>query len=97
MFVCGLIAGFVSGKIKEALLDALYAQDQLINKLDVLVKEKTKEVVEQKIEIERQHSELSTKNKEVLDSIHYAKRIQNSLMPTDKYIDKNLGQLKKNK
>ncbi|MBA2610511.1 MAG: tetratricopeptide repeat protein [Bacteroidetes bacterium] len=37
----------------------------------------------QKIIIEEKH-------KEILDSIHYAKRIQTSLLPTEKYIDKNL-------
>jgi tetratricopeptide (TPR) repeat protein len=34
------------------------------------------------------------KQKEVLDSIHYARRIQRSLLPTEKYIDKNLNRLK---
>ena len=31
------------------------------------------------------------KQKEILDSIHYAKRIQKSLLPTGKYIYKNLN------
>jgi tetratricopeptide (TPR) repeat protein len=35
------------------------------------------------------------KQKEIVDSIHYAKRIQQSLLPTEKYIDKNLRRLKK--
>src|SRR5205814_262155 len=35
------------------------------------------------------------KQKEILDSIHYAKRIQQSLLPTEKYLEKNLGRLKK--
>lgn len=95
IFVCGLAAGFVSEKIKEAIIDSMHAQNQLINELDVLVKEKTKEVVEQKAEIEFQHAELKEKQKEILDSIHYAKRIQISLMPTDKYIDKNIRSLNK--
>lgn len=37
---------------------------------------------------------LEEKQKEILDSINYASRIQNSLMPTDKYIDKSLKKLK---
>ncbi len=37
---------------------------------------------------------LEDKQKEILDSINYASRIQQSLMPTDKYIDKNLKKLK---
>ncbi len=49
---------------------------------------------EQKTEIEKQHSELEEKQKEIVDSIKYAKRIQQTLMPTEKYIDKNLTRLK---
>ncbi|MDP1801405.1 MAG: tetratricopeptide repeat protein [Bacteroidota bacterium] len=37
---------------------------------------------------------LEEKQKEILDSINYASRIQNSLMPTDKYIEKSLKKLK---
>lgn len=36
------------------------------------------------------------KQKEILDSIRYAKRIQQSLLPTEKYIQKNLTRLQKN-
>ncbi len=34
---------------------------------------------------------IEEKQKEILDSIHYAKRIQTSLLPSEKYIDKNLN------
>jgi len=44
----------------------------------------------QKTEIEKQHSELEEKQKEIVDSIKYAKRIQQTLMPSEKYIDKHL-------
>ncbi len=33
---------------------------------------------------------IEEKQKEILDSIHYAKRIQKSLLPTEKYFEKNL-------
>jgi tetratricopeptide (TPR) repeat protein len=36
------------------------------------------------------------KQKEILDSIHYAKRIQQSLLPTEKYIEKSVKKLKSN-
>jgi tetratricopeptide (TPR) repeat protein len=45
--------------------------------------------------ITQQKSEVEVKQKEILDSIHYAKRIQDSLLPQEKYIDKNLQNLKK--
>lgn len=56
---------------------------------------------EQKAEIEVKNSNLESayeiieeKNKDILDSIHYAKRIQQSLLPTEKYIDKSLKRLR---
>jgi len=36
---------------------------------------------------------VDAKQKEILDSIHYAKRIQSALLPSEKYIDKSLKQL----
>ena len=46
-------------------------------------------------ERELQHSKemIEQKNKDITDSIHYAKRIQLSLHPTEKYIQKNMDRL----
>ena len=38
---------------------------------------------------------IEEKNKDIVDSIMYARRIQMSLLPTEKYIDKNLKRLQK--
>lgn len=38
---------------------------------------------------------IEAKQKEILDSIHYAKRIQLSLLPTDSYIHNSISRLKK--
>jgi len=35
------------------------------------------------------------KNKEIVDSINYAKRIQQAQLPTEKYIEKSLEKFKK--
>jgi len=51
-----------------------------------LVEEQTQEVESQKILVEE-------KQKEVIDSINYARRIQRSQLPTEKYIEKNLKRL----
>lgn len=52
-------------------------------------KQKANEIItEQKLLVEE-------KQKEILDSIHYAKRIQQSLLPTEKYIEKVLKRLRK--
>lgn len=49
----------------------------------------------QKLIIELQKNLVEEKQREVLDSIHYARRIQTSLMPSEKYIERNLERLKK--
>lgn len=41
------------------------------------------------------HMQLEEKQKEIIDSINYAKRIQQSHMPTEKYIETTLKRLKK--
>jgi hypothetical protein len=38
---------------------------------------------------------IAEKNKDILDSMHYAKRIQDSLLPNDSYLSKHLKRLKK--
>ncbi|MDP1800869.1 MAG: tetratricopeptide repeat protein [Bacteroidota bacterium] len=47
-----------------------------------------------KIIITQKHL-VDEKQKEILDSIHYARRIQLALLPSEKYIDKTLKQLNK--
>jgi hypothetical protein len=51
----------------------------------------------QKQVIEMQKHEVEEKNKEVTASINYAKRIQQSLLPTEKYIERNLNKLNREK
>ena len=46
-------------------------------------------------ELKKTNKEVSEKQKEILDSIHYAKRIQTALLPNEKYIDRILRSLKK--
>lgn len=53
------------------------------NELEQKVKDRTAEVVRQKEEIE-------IKNKHIMDSIHYARRIQNAILPPDSYVKKLL-------
>ena len=47
----------------------------------------------QKIIIEDQKLIVEEKNKDIIDSINYAKRIQSTLLPSEKYIGKNLNRL----
>ncbi len=58
--------------------------------------QKQKKIIQsQKEEVGFAYDQLHSKNKEVMDSINYARRIQNSLMPTEKYISKVLEKNKK--
>jgi len=52
-------------------------------------------IYDQKQEVEKQKNKVEAKQKEILDSIHYAKRIQQSHLPTEKYIEKSMSRLKK--
>jgi hypothetical protein len=54
-------------------------------------------VHEAKLTITEQKKQIDEKNKDILDSIHYAKRIQTSLLPTDKFIERILNEKNKKK
>jgi tetratricopeptide (TPR) repeat protein len=55
------------------------------------ITQKQKNVIQQqKTIVEQQKHLVDEKQKEILDSIRYAKRIQQSLMPTEKYISRNI-------
>lgn len=60
--------------------------------LEQKVKERTAEVVRQKEEIERQSEKLEELYKDVTDSIRYAKRLQDSILPQHSYIERLLPQ-----
>jgi serine phosphatase RsbU (regulator of sigma subunit) len=53
-------------------------------------------VQNQKRLIEKQKELVEEKQKEILDSITYARRIQHSLLPNEKMVLKNLSRLQKN-
>ncbi|HTL83008.1 MAG TPA: 7TM-DISM domain-containing protein [Bacteroidia bacterium] len=61
--------------------------------LQVKTQRQSHEITLQKQQVEKQKEILEEKNKEILDSIHYAKRIQDSLLPSEKYIDRKLKEL----
>lgn len=75
----------LSGGLVLVVLFALF----MVNRFRVTNKQK-KIIEEQKKMVEQQKGIVEEKQKEVLDSIHYAKRIQLSLLPQEKYIEKIL-------
>lgn len=59
-------------------------------------KQKTNELISaQKEKVESQKEIIEIKQKEIIDSINYAGRIQKSLLPKEKYIDQTINRLKK--
>jgi serine phosphatase RsbU (regulator of sigma subunit) len=54
--------------------------------LENLVQERTTEVREQKELVERQKELVEDKNRSIMDSIKYAKRLQDAILPTPEYI-----------
>lgn len=55
------------------------------NELEQKVIERTAEIRKQKEEIESQKDDIEEKNQSIMDSIHYAKRIQNAILPSDEF------------
>lgn len=56
--------------------------------LEQTVEERTREVVIQKEEADKQREIAEEKNQEILDSINYAKRLQNAILPPPKLVEK---------
>ena len=64
-------------------------ESRLTNFQDSLVKEKQDEIERlRNVELKNAHEIITAKNTEIIDSIKYAKRIQDALLPSEKYIDK---------
>jgi len=87
IFATGIIIVYNKQKVKKLIADR-ERLEQIVNvrtlelrKEKEKVEEINKEVIAQKILIEE-------KQKNIIDSINYAKRIQSALMPTKKYIEK---------
>jgi serine phosphatase RsbU (regulator of sigma subunit) len=63
----------------------------IFNRLQVTRKQKNI-IEQQKIVVEEQRKIMEEKNKEITDSIQYAKRIQNAILPSISLVQKNLPQ-----
>lgn len=60
-----------------------------------IIEEQKQLVEDQKLEVEMQKLMVEEHQKEIIDSIHYAKRIQQSLLPTELYIERSIKRLRK--
>lgn len=82
-----LLAGLGFIIIIVILIFIQYLQKQKANKI---LKQQNLEINNQKLLIEQKNNELAEKNKEITDSIRYAQRIQNAILPPDELIKKFL-------
>jgi hypothetical protein len=78
LIVCGVMLFFIirSNLIRKKINKELEAQKKVIE--------------EQKLKAEHQKELIEEKQREIIDSIKYARRIQRSLLTPEKYIEKNL-------
>ncbi|MBP7810213.1 MAG: 7TM-DISM domain-containing protein [Bacteroidia bacterium] len=75
-------------KINVLTREKAEAQEKALEELEVKVQERTAELAHEKQLVEE-------KQKDILDSIRYAKRIQTSLMPNEKYLNGIFSRRKK--
>lgn len=83
-----LLSFALGDKINVLTREKAEAQEKALEVLEAKVQERTAELAREKQLVEE-------KQKDILDSIRYAKRIQTSLMPTQKYIENVLGRFSK--
>jgi hypothetical protein len=85
------IVWFVFGLIVCSVMLFFIIRSNLMRKKINRELEAQKKIIEQqKEETEHQKELVEEKQREIIDSIKYARRIQRSLLPTEKYIDKNI-------
>jgi serine phosphatase RsbU (regulator of sigma subunit) len=63
---------------------------QKIIEQDQIIEERTGEIRQKSIFLELQNQEIGHKNKDITDSIHYAKRIQEAILPPEKIVTQKL-------
>ncbi|MBN2892933.1 MAG: SpoIIE family protein phosphatase [Bacteroidales bacterium] len=78
-----LLKLFIDWRMKQA--------DKEKEKLEEIIKERTAEIEKSKAEIEAQRDIEYKQRKEIMDSIHYAKRIQQAVLPSTELLQETLG------
>ena len=79
-----LIAGFIVVLIFSLFILKAYRQKRKAHHI----------ISEQKKQVENKNQIIEEKQKEIVSSINYAKRIQKALLPSDRYMNKNIERLK---
>lgn len=77
-----LIAAFAGGVILLILAFLLYNRSELKNKANLVLEEKHKEIASQRDALNAQNHIIQKKNEDITNSIVYAKRIQDAMLPS---------------
>ena len=86
VIVIGVGSIFITIKVRTRSL----RQSQKLLEDQVAIR--TSELLEEKEKLQVAYSEIDGKNKDITDSIHYAKRIQNAILPADSTIKQSLNE-----
>lgn len=85
---------FADKKRQNILLGLILIVAAAIGSIAIIIFRSLRITRKQKDLIQLQKELVEEKQREILDSIHYAKRIQRSLLPTEKYIQNQITRLK---
>ena len=85
-----LIVVIIASILVFILLIVIYKRLRLTKQQKLIIEEQKEEVEAQRDEIESQKNMVEDAHQEIKDSIIYAKRIQNAILPTDDLIKKSL-------
>jgi hypothetical protein len=82
------MANLEKTEAQTKMLETLQENERLIREQNAMLERKVKE---RTLELQEQKELVEEQNKDILDSIRYAKRIQDSLLPSEKYLERHLS------
>lgn len=85
----GVTAGLI---IVLGFLFLLYKRFKVTHEQKMVIEEQKKEVDNAYVRLNETHLQLQEKDKDITDSISYAKRIQTATLPSDEYLRETLGE-----
>lgn len=78
----------VEGNNEIATLSEQY--NMMLEKIEQYYSELEQKVIERTAQISKQKDEIEEQKKQIMDSIHYARRIQDAILPSDDFVKKTL-------
>ena len=86
-----LVIVIIASALVLILLVIIYRRLRITRKQKLVIEEQKEEVETQRDQIEGQKNEIEVKHEEIQESITYAKRIQNAILPPDSFISEHLS------